>query len=120
MFEYMNNGILIMGTVSLIATLLAMILRSGKAIHENREIGFPYLLTLFLFITVGIMVQDGLSAKEKVLNNIEVFNKSGTLRCNTLGSTYIVSKSKGWQRHKEGFTKDDLFFSLDVCIAEEK
>ena len=35
MFEYMNSGILIMGIVSIIGIFLAMILRAGKAYHEN-------------------------------------------------------------------------------------
>jgi len=76
MFEYMNKGILVIGTVIIIATLFAMILRSGKAKHENRHIGFPYLLILFLFIIIGVMLE-------------------------------------------KGFTKNNLFFTLDACVAKE-
>jgi len=53
------------------------------------------------------MIDDGISNKEKVLNNMKSFKENKTLRCHTLGSIYIVSKDKGWSRHKEGFTKDD-------------
>ena len=119
MFEYMNNGILLMGTITIIGSLFAMILRSGKAQHENKKVGPPYMLMFLLVISAGLMVEDGLSNKEKVLNNIKSFNANRTLRCPTLGSTYIVSKDEGWSRHKEGFTKDDLFFTLEMCEEEE-
>jgi len=62
---------------------------------------------VLLFIAVGVMIDDGISNKEKVLNNMKSFKENKTLRCHTLGSIYIVSKDKGWSRHKEGFTKDD-------------
>lgn len=120
MFEYMNAGILVMGTFISIGVLFAMILRSGKAQHENKKIGPPYMMILLLVISVGMMVEDGLSNKEKVLKNIKSFKENKILRCHTLGSTYIVSKDEGWSRHKEGFTKDDLFFKLEFCEAEEE
>jgi len=119
MFEYMNSVTLMMGIVSSVGILLIILLRTVKAIHENKKVGFPYFLTIVLCISVGVMIYEDLSTKERYFNNIKVFKENGTLRCHTLGSTYIVSKAEGWTRHKEGFTKDDLFFRLDFCEEEE-
>jgi len=120
MFEYMNPGILLVGTLSIIGSLLVMILTSGKAYHDNKEVKPPYMMIFLLVISVGMMIEDGLSNKEKVLKNIKSFKENKTLRCHTLGSTYIVSKEEGWSRHKDGFTKNDLFFKLEFCEAEEE
>ena len=120
MFEYMNNGILLMGIFTTTMSLLFIILRAGKAYHENKKVGPPYMMMLLIVISIGMMIDDGFSNKEKILNNIKSFKENKILRCHTLGATYIVSKDEGWSRHKEGFTKDDLFFTLEMCEAEEQ
>ncbi|MDF1875635.1 hypothetical protein JHD48_07805 [Sulfurimonas sp. SAG-AH-194-I05] len=118
MFEHINTGVLIMGIVSSVMIVFAMILRSGKAAHENKEIGPPYILMLMLAISMGMIVYDGLSSQEKFLSTVKGFKENKTLRCSTLGNTYLVSKSKGWSEHKDGYSKGDLFFRVKYCGVE--
>jgi len=117
MFEYSNLGVLIMGSVALFSVFLVIVLASGKAQSEQRPskapyIGFPIMILIAIFIYL-----DSYTTKNTIDKNIALFKNAKELKCLTLGSTYLVSKQRGWKLHNGAFIKDSL--SLDARYCEE-
>jgi len=117
MFEYINPGFVLLGSIVSVMIFLIMILIAGKAIKENRKTKAPLIWVSIIVLIVSAVIFDGINTKERVDSNIAHFNEGDELQCSTLTTTYLVSKSSGWRYYKKRFNKDSL--QLDVKFCEE-
>ena len=73
---------------------------------------FDFFPLLFVFVSATYLSID---AKSSIRENMKSFNRGDTLNCATIGTRYLVSKSKGWKINKDSFTKDSLLIRADRC-----
>ena len=111
MFEYINPGFILIGAIFLFFFLLTLGLKRGKDKPEKLTF-FDYFPLLFVFVSATYLSMD---AKSSIDENIKQFNRGDTLNCATLSTRYLVSKSKGWEVHRDSFTKDSLLIRADKC-----
>ena len=117
MFEYINSGFVLLGSIVSVMIFLIMILIAGRAIKEKRKTKAPLIWILIIVLIVSAVIFDGINTKERVESNIAYFNRGEELQCSTLTTTYLVSKSSGWRYYKSRFNKNSLL--LDVKFCEE-
>jgi len=115
MFEYINTGSIVVGSVICAMLLLGAILASGKAIHENRKTKAPYFFLGSAALVVALTIGDGIDTKNTIEKNITQFQNGGELKCITFAATYLVSKETGWKLHKDAFTKDSILLDARSC-----
>lgn len=117
MFEYINPGFVLLGSIVSVMIFLVVILITGKAIKENRKTKAPILWIAIIVLLVSAVIFDGINTKERIESSIAHFNRGDELQCSTLTTTYLVSKSSGWRYYKKRLNKDSLL--LDVKFCEE-
>ena len=115
MFEYSNTGILVMGSMALVAVFFTMILASGKAKSEKRSMKRPYIGFLIMAFIVVFILLDSYTTKNTIDENIALFKEGRELQCSTLTTRYLVSKQRGWKLHGEAFMKDSLLLDAGFC-----
>ena len=117
MFEYINPGFVLLGSVLSVMIFLIVILITGKAIQENRKTKAPLIWIVIIALIASAVIFDGINTKDRIESSIAHFNRGNELQCSTLTTTYLVSKSSGWRYYKKRFNKDSLL--LDVKFCEE-
>jgi hypothetical protein len=115
MIEYTSSGSTVFGIFALVSVLLATILAVGKAIHENRKTIAPYIGLPVAAVIVANILTEPISIKKTIQTNIALFEKGKELKCQTLGTTYLVSKQTGWKLHKDSFLKDSILVDARYC-----
>ena len=115
MFEYVNTGSMVIGSIISAMLFFGAILASGKAIHENRKTKAPYFFLGAAALVIALIIGEGLDTKSRVENNISQFKKGGELRCSTFGTTYLVSSKNGWRLYKDSFLKDSILVDARFC-----
>ena len=119
MFEYANNGVLLLGGLSTFGLFLVTILTIGKAQHEGRKSYAAIWGAIGIAFSASMLIHEGVSSKESALASYEKFEKQEEIICSPLGDNYIVSKTRGWMRYNDGFTKEDLLINVRQCRVEE-
>ena len=120
MFEYANNGILVMGGFVFIFVLFAMVLGAGSAIHNKEKFASkPVFIVMLVLIVIGVL-HEGYSTKENAMNVYKAYNNNRVIKCATLTTEYLVSKERGWSRYEEGFSKNDILLDISSCSSEEE
>jgi len=119
MFEYANNGTLLLGGFSIFGTLLVIMLAAGKAKYEGKKSYAPILGMVVLAISVWMLIDEGIRSKESALASYEKYKKQGEIICSSSGDKYIISKQRGWKRYNDGFTKEDILINVRQCRVEE-
>ena len=117
-FEYINRGFLVFGSLSIIMIFFAMIYVSGKAKSENRKPKTPIVGFIVIASIATALILDGITTKEMIDKNIVFFQKGHELQCSTISTSYLVSKDEGWRLHKEDFTKNSLLLDAKNCDRE--
>jgi hypothetical protein len=115
MFEYINPGFYITSGIILFATLLIMVLGSGKAQSEGKKQKIPYFPILAIIFAIGVPLYNSMSTKEAIIENTKSFNSGNILKCSTFTTQYLVSKENGWSVFEDGFTKDSVLIRADGC-----
>jgi len=120
MFEYANNGILVMGGFVFMFVLFAMVLGSGAAIHHNEKFASkPVFIVMLLLIVIGVM-HEGYSTRKNAINAYRAYDNDRVIKCSTLTTAYLVSKERGWSRYEKGFSKNDILLDISSCSSEEE
>ena len=120
MFEYTHTGFLFIGGFLIFFIIFTQVLRSGKAQHEGKKIGFPYLMFMAIAIIVTIVLSDTYERKERITNNFKLFKSNQTLRCSTLTTTYLVLKEKGWTLlDKRTLSNGEILLNVDFCKGSD-
>lgn len=120
MFDYANNGLLVMGGFVFMFVLFAMALGFGSAIHKKEKFAsLPVFIVMLVIIVIGV-IHEGYSTKEKAMNAYRAYNNNKVIKCSTLTTEYLVSKERGWSRYKEGFSKNDILLDIRRCTSEEE
>ncbi|SFV64256.1 hypothetical protein MNB_SM-4-1676 [hydrothermal vent metagenome] len=120
MFEYANNGILVMGGIVFIFILFAMLLGAGSAMHKKEKFASkPMFIVMLVLIVIGI-VHEGYSSKENAMSAYGAYDNDRVIKCSTLTTSYLVSKERGWSRYEEGFSKNDILLDIRSCSSGEE
>jgi hypothetical protein len=109
MFEYVDTGSIVMGTLIIVMLFLLTILVSGKAIHENRKTKAPYFFLGATALVIALIIGEGFDTKNTIEKNIALFQNGSELKCATFGTLYLVSSQTGWRLHKDSFLLDARF-----------
>ena len=118
MFEYINPGFYIISGIILFLMLILFMFEISSAKSEKRKIKismFAIFTTLFVIIAPLYVSMD---TKSSIKENLRYFNNGITLECSTLATDYLVSKTNGWEQHRDGFVKDSLLIRADKCKEE--
>ena len=115
MFEYVNTGSMVIGSIISAMLFFGAILASGKAIHENRKTKAPYFFFAVIAFIIASIVGEGIDTKNTIEKNIALFQNGSELKCATFSTTYLVSRETGWKLRKEDFTKDSILLDARYC-----
>ena len=120
MFEYANDGILLLGGFALFGILFAIVLGSGKAQHEGKKFTALPIFIVMIIIIVAMIVHEGYDSKNRAMHSYGSFQNHEVIKCSSLTTTYLVSEETGWRKYEDGFTKNDILVDIRSCQAEEK
>lgn len=120
MFEYANDRLLVMGGVVFVFIFFVMILGSGAAIHNKKKFtSLPVFIVMLVLIVIGVL-HEGYSTRENAISAYKAYDNDRVIKCSTLTTEYLVSKDRGWNRYKEGFSKNDILLDISSCSSEKK
>ena len=115
MFEYINPGFILIGSILLFLEFIMLGAESLEAKKEKRKLKISTFPKLTFLVVIGIIIVPAYFTKNSIESNIQSFNEDVTLECSTLTTSYLVSKRTGWRLHKDNFTKDGLLIRADKC-----
>jgi len=115
MFEYVNRGSIVLGSIISATLLFGAVLAAGKALHENKKTKAPYFFLGAVAFVIAFILGEGIDTKNTIEKNIAQFQDGAELKCGTFSTTYLVSKERGWKLRKDGFTKDSILLDARYC-----
>ena len=115
MFEYVNDGFLIVGGFLICFILFGMILGAGKAQHDGEKFKSLPIFIVMLLIVIGGIIYEAYESSQKAKDSYESYNNNKVIKCTSLTSTYLVSKETGWTKYEDGFTKNDILLNIRSC-----
>jgi len=105
MWEFLNIGHIMMGSMIAIFLIAIIVLEKGKA---------PGAI-VFLFLVAIMIYFETKYEYNTAKNNIELFNKGKILLCSNITQNYNVSKKDNWKLHKYYFTNGIHSIRANMC-----
>lgn len=116
MYDYIDSSDYALSGMMIFASLILIMVISGKNYEENRGEKESYIPLLLIFLSIAGPLTGSLMIKNSIDENLAYFKNAVTLECRSGLKSMLVSKKRGWEIvTKDSFSKNDIIIRADRC-----